>query len=605
MDFKNRELNQVPVPDVLGVYNPSDQLKRVFKFYKRSNSEMQLMTSVIEFEVNSQDDFLLVPLSYMHLEDNHVVEELCDLRNNFISIYPNSSAADISSTKKWLKELVMSNDYRILFLVVDKKNKIHGHLGLWQRDDLNLELDNVVKAPHSNALGLFSAAVTAIEKWINELVNVSELKLRVLESNKQATQFYIKNGYTEVSRKAMHWVANEDGSRILEESTAGKSNEAWITMKKSLEETPFGEKIIPTAGPSITAFEIAYVNDAVKTGWNSMHSDYSTRFSQHFGDYVGARYVIPTDSCTSALHLGLWALGVGPGDEVIVPDLTWVATANAVKYVGATPVFADINPQTWCIDPQSVEELITERTKAIIPVHLYGYVADIKSLQKIADDNNLFILQDAAPGIGSSFDGKGVAEFGDFTAFSFQGAKLLVSGEGGVLTTNNKDLYEKAFKIADVGRVPGTFWIDEYGKKMKMSNLTASLALGQMQSVERQIEKKRRIQEWYYDGLAGLDKLTFQMEQAGTRSIAWMTSINLSEYGVERDEVRRELLELGVDTRPVFPAISTYPIWDSTYTGQPVAKFVGSNSINLPSGVRLNRSTVKLICSQLIRVLNK
>ena len=605
MDFINRELDQVPAPDILGTYNPKDQLKRVFKFYKRSNSEMQLMTSVIEFEVNSQDDFSLVPLSHMHIESSKIVEELCNLRNDFISIYPNSSPADFSSTQIWLKELVISNDSRILFLVVDKKNRIHGHLGLWQRDDLNLELDNVLKAPHSKVPGLFGAAVIAIEKWINELVNVSELKLRVLESNEHAIKFYVKNGYSEISRKPMNWVSNGDGGRKLEESTGGESNEAWITMMKSLEEVPFSGKIIPTAGPSITAFEIAYVNDAVKTGWNSMHSDYSTRFSQHFGEYVGARYVIPTDSCTSALHLGLWALGVGPGDEVIIPDLTWVATANAVKYVGAKPVFADIDPQTWCMDPKSVEQLITERTKAIIPVHLYGYVADIKSLKRIADENNLFILQDAAPGIGSSFDGKGVAEFGDFTAFSFQGAKLLVSGEGGVLTTNNKDLYEKAFKIADVGRVPGTFWIDEYGKKMKMSNLTASLALGQMQSVERQIEKKRRIQEWYYQGLAALDKVSFQVEQKGTRSIAWMTSINVSEYGVDRDEVRRELLEMGVDTRPVFPAISTYPIWDNTYTGQPVAKFVGANSINLPSGVRLNKDTVSYICSQVIRVLNK
>ena len=605
MDFINRELDQVPAPDILGTYNPKDQLKRVFKFYKRSNSEMQLMTSVIEFEVNSQDDFLLVPLSHMHIQNSKIVEELCNLRNDFISIYPNSSPADFSSTQIWLKELVISNDSRILFLVVDKKNRIHGHLGLWQRDDLNLELDNVLKAPHSKVPGLFGAAVIAIEKWINELVNVSELNLRVLESNEHAIKFYVKNGYSEISRKPMNWVSNGQGGRNLEESTGGESNEAWITMMKSLEEVPFSGKIIPTAGPSITAFEIAYVNDAVKTGWNSMHSDYSTRFSQHFGEYVGARYVIPTDSCTSALHLGLWALGVGPGDEVIIPDLTWVATANAVKYVGAKPVFADIDPQTWCMDPKSVEQLITERTKAIIPVHLYGYVADIKSLKRIADENNLFILQDAAPGIGSSFDGKGVAEFGDFTAFSFQGAKLLVSGEGGVLTTNNKDLYEKAFKIADVGRVPGTFWIDEYGKKMKMSNLTASLALGQMQSVERQIEKKRRIQEWYYQGLAALGKVSFQVEQKGTRSIAWMTSINVSEYGVDRDEVRRELLEMGVDTRPVFPAISTYPIWDNTYTGQPVAKFVGANSINLPSGVRLNKDTVSYICSQVIRVLNK
>jgi perosamine synthetase len=290
---------------------------------------------------------------------------------------------------------------------------------------------------------------------------------------------------------------------------------------------------------------------------------------------------------------------------VIVPDLTWVATANAVKYVGAKPVFADIDSQTWCIDPRSVESLITPKTKAIIPVHLYGYVANIAELETIAKINNIYLLQDAAPGIGSSFNSKGVAEYGDFTAFSFQGAKLLVSGEGGVLTTNDKDLFNKAFKIADVGRKPGTFWIEEYGKKMKMSNLTAALALGQMQSVERQIEKKRKIRDWYREELSHLGKLKFQLEQTGTRSIAWMTSINLSEYEIDRDGFREDLYKLGVDTRPVFPAISTYPIWDKFYEGNPVSNWVGSNSINLPSGVRLNRNSIQYVCTQITRALEK
>jgi len=603
MDFNIREAEHIPAPDILGRYNTTLQLKKVFKFYKRSDTEQQLISNIIELQGSHKNNFSLVPISRIHLNNSDLIKELCDLRNSYISIYPNSSPADFESTRKWLQESVVENEARILFLVFDNSRKIHGHLGIWQRDEENLELDNVLKSPKFDEPGLFTEAVIAIEKWINELINASELKLRVLESNEHATKFYEKIGYTKISRQPMLWVNNQDGSKKLVEASSNVPNEAWITMSKNLEELPFDGKVIPTAGPSITAFEIAYVNDSVKTGWNSNHSDYLTMFSQHFGEYVGARFVIPTDSCTSALHLGLWALGVGPGDEVIVPDLTWVATANAVKYVGATPVFADIDPQTWCIDPKSIEKLITARTKAIIPVHLYGYVADIYAIEKIAKENNLHVLQDAAPGIGSSIDGKGVAEFGDFTAFSFQGAKLLVSGEGGVLTTNNQELFEKAFKIADVGRMPGTFWINEYGKKMKMSNLTASLALGQMQSVERQIEKKRKIQEWYYEGLAGLNKLSFQVEHAGTRSIAWMTSINLLEYGVDRDELRKKLYELGVDTRPVFPAISTYPIWDTAFTGQPVASSVGANSINLPSGVRLNKKAVDYICRQIIQSL--
>jgi perosamine synthetase len=600
MDFRLSESNNIPSTDVLGTYGLATQLRKVFTFYKRSKSNTQLMTSVIELEGNFNEKYLMVPLSQIHLEDLELTQKLCDFRNSFISIYPDSTIATLDSTKNWMNGSVVNNEDRILFLVVDTSGKIHGHLGIWYRNELTVELDNVLKSKDSNIPGLFSAAVEALEKWINEVINLSEISLRVLESNEHAVKFYQKLGYKSKSREEMMWISSAEGKNLVS-AIDGKSNEAWLVMVKSLEESVFEHDVIPTAGPSITAFEIAYVNDAVRTGWNSHHSDYLTTFSKVFGDYVGARYVIPTDSCTSALHLGLWALGVGPGDEVIVPDLTWVATANAVRYLGAKPVFADIDPATWCIDPKSVESLITSKTKVILPVHLYGFVANIQALEEIASKHNLFLLQDAAPGIGSSFGGKGVAEFGDFTAFSFQGAKLLVSGEGGALTTNNKELFEKAYKIADVGRRPGTFWIEEFGKKIKMSNLTAALALGQMQSVERQIEKKRRIQDWYHEGLSSLGKVKFQVEQNGTRSIAWMTSINISEYGIDRDGLRKELLKRGVDTRPVFPAISTYPIWDKTYLGSEISNSVGANSINLPSGVRLNKKSVDFICQQVIR----
>ena len=605
MDFRIRESSSVPETDSLGHFNQIEHLEKVFKFYKRSKTLHQAISSSVEISGEIGESFSLVPISVLHLEDNQLIELLCELRNSNIKIYPDSTPTTFESTKSWLKNSVVENDKRILFLVVDNFLNVQGHLGLWQRGDKTIELDNVLKSNECKVRGLFTLAVNAVESWINEVANVSELTLRVLDSNKHAKEFYEKLGYAVVSSTPMQWVTDSAGNKSLLESTSEMANDAWIGMSKSLEKGFEPGVTIPTAGPSITAFEIAFVEDAVRTGWNTHHSDYLTKFGKVFGEYVGAKYVIPTDSCTSALHLGLWALGIGPGDEVIVPDLTWVATANAVKYVGAKPIFADIDPQTWCIDPASVKKLITPKTKAIIPVHLYGFVANIPALEQIAAEHNLYLLQDAAPGIGSSIGGEGVAKFGDFTAFSFQGAKLLVSGEGGVLTTNNEELYERAFKIADVGRRPGTFWIEEYGKKIKMSNLTASLALGQMQSVERQIAKKRQIQDWYFDGLKSLPDLKFQEEAPDTRSIAWMTSINISAYKVERDKVRQELLTKGVDTRPVFPAISTYPIWDQIYTGQPISNFIGAHSINLPSGVRLSESAVGYICKQIIEVLKK
>jgi perosamine synthetase len=212
-------------------------------------------------------------------------------------------------------------------------------------------------------------------------------------------------------------------------------------------------------------------------------------------------------------------------------------------------------------------------------------------------------VQDAAPGIGSMYGSKGVATLGDFSCFSFQGAKLLVSGEGGVLTTNDEELFERAFKIGDSGRKPGTFWIESLGKKMKMSNLTASLALAQLQSAERQITRKRQIRTWYAEVLDGIEGVQLQQEAESTRSICWMTSVFVDREGFDRDALRLELLGSGIDTRPVFSPISRYPYWDQPRAENTVASRIGDNSINLPSGVRLSEPTIKRVAHTLKALL--
>ncbi len=202
--------------------------------------------------------------------------------------------------------------------------------------------------------------------------------------------------------------------------------------------SPMTNKTILTAGPSITQREIQYVLDAVEHGWNENHSGYIHRFEQAFAEYVGTRFALSTSSCTGALHLSLLALGVGPGDEVIVPEITWVATASAVKYVGATPVFVDIDRETWCLDPESAQRAITPRTKAIIPVHLYGHPTEMTPIRDLAKQHGLKILEDAAPALGAEVDGRKVGSLGDVAAFSFQGAKIMTCGEGGMLVTNDE-----------------------------------------------------------------------------------------------------------------------------------------------------------------------
>lgn len=282
-----------------------------------------------------------------------------------------------------------------------------------------------------------------------------------------------------------------------------------------------------------------------------------------------------------------------------------MATAQVVNYVGATPVFADIDPHHWCMDPESLKSRITPRTKAVMPVHLYGHPAKMDEITAIAKEHGLFIVEDAAPSIGAEFQGRRTGSFGDFAAFSFQGAKLVVTGEGGMLLTNDDDLYARARKLWDQGRVPGTFWIDTVGWKYKMSNIQAAIGLGQMQRVDALVAAKRRIFSWYEEGLAGVPGITLQHEADWARSIYWMSNITVGEEcPLSRDALIEALAAANVDTRPVFPTISQYPIWPVNGAPCPVAKRIGESSINLPSGVCLQKNQIDYVCRAIAKAVS-
>jgi perosamine synthetase len=357
--------------------------------------------------------------------------------------------------------------------------------------------------------------------------------------------------------------------------------------------------IILTAGPSISSRELAYTFDATENGWNLSHSCYIEKFERYFADYLGVNYAIATSSCTGALQIALMALDIGPGDEVIVPDMTWVATANAVRYVGATPIFADIEYDTWTLDAGAVEKLITNKTKVIIPAHLYGHPSNMAELVKISKKFNLHLIEDAAPAIGAEWEGRKCGTYGSFSAFSFQGAKLLVTGEGGMLVTNDESLYKKALKIWDQGRNPERqFWIDGDGVKFKMSNMQAAFGLAQIERVDEQIEMKRRIFSWYQEFLGGCKNITLNTEPSLGKSIYWMTSITINEgSGIERGDLIKHLKNNNIDSRIVFPSISKYPIWGRSVNPGVNAENVSLRGINLPSGVGRNKREIEYIAS--------
>jgi perosamine synthetase len=570
------------------------------KHLKSAKSFESLVNASSKFEID-QKEYLLVPFTPLDLsqENHHLLLKKWREVNQFA--YPTRFPVTLEGTKKWLEKAVLDNESRLLFWITDSNFLKLGHIGvLYSPETSSFEVDNVLRGEVGHP-GLMTEAMKCIENLVETELSLETISLRVLESNTHAVAFYENLNYKVIFKTPLIEVHEGDTLSLKPGSPAV---DTFLTMSKSLLESGSDPREILTAGPSISTREISYVSDAVTSGWNSRHSDYITRFANSFAEYVGAKYAIATSSCTGALHLSLMALGIGPGDEVIVPDVTWVATASAVMYTGAKPIFADINTNDWTINLDSLRSLINSKTKAIIPVHLYGYGAAMNQIMQIAHEYKLYVVEDAAPAIGTEINGKRAGTFGDFGCFSFQGAKLLVTGEGGMLVTDNEELFKRAKKNQDHGRKPGTFWIDELGHKYKMNNITAALGLAQIERAENQIFRKRRINSWYSANLSDIGSIAFQSESSGTRSICWMTSFTLSESSpISRDKLIYSLKQDGIDSRPVFPAISQYQIWQYQPKIQANAMRIGLTGINLPSGVLLGKSAIERVCVSVRKAL--
>jgi perosamine synthetase len=329
------------------------------------------------------------------------------------------------------------------------------------------------------------------------------------------------------------------------------------------------------------------------------------RFERAFAAYVGTRFALATSSGTGALHLGLVGLRVGMGDEVLVPEVAGVATANAVRYTRATPVFVDIDPETWCLDPDSARRAITSRTKAIVPVHLYGHPADMESLTHLAREFGLKVLEDVAPAVGAEVGGRKAGSLGDLACFSFQGARLMTTGEGGMLVTNDEALFERVKLLADhnhPSRDPSAI-----SYKYTMSNLQAALGLAQLERLEEMIAKKRLIHRWYRERLRGVAGMRLNVERPWARNVSWMTSVVLdSGTGISRDGVMASLSRRQIGCRPFFPPLSSLPMFYSRTERadrNPVAYRVAGQGINLPSGHNLTEEDVDRVCAALRETL--
>jgi perosamine synthetase len=363
-------------------------------------------------------------------------------------------------------------------------------------------------------------------------------------------------------------------------------------------------KFIPVSEPSITQKEIDYVLDAVKSGWVSSIGEYIEKFERRFAEFVGTKYALTTSNGTTGLHLALVTFGIGDGDEVIVPDLTFIATANAVTYTGAKPVFADVDPETWCIDPEDIRRKITSKTKAIIPVHLYGHPADMDAINEIAKEYGLFVLEDAAEAHGAEYKRKKVGSLGHAGVFSFYGNKIITTGEGGIITTNDEKFYERARYLRDQAMSKEKrYWHTDIGFNYRMTNIQAALGLAQLERIEELIEKKRQIFKWYKEYLGDIEGIRLNPEKEWAKNVYWMVCMVMdNNFGITRDELMKKLKEKGIDTRPFFYPISQMPMYNYGIINN-VAYKISQVGLNLPSGVNLDKDEAEYICENIRKII--
>lgn len=358
---------------------------------------------------------------------------------------------------------------------------------------------------------------------------------------------------------------------------------------------------IPIYKTTLIDREANYVRDCLRSGWISSKGKFVNRFEKSFAEFIDGGYATSVTNGTVALHLALHTLGIGPGDEVIVPTLTYIAPVNAIAYVGAKPVFVDALPTSWNLDVSQIEAKITAKTKAVLAVHLYGAFCDMVTLRKICRQHRLLLVEDAAEAFGSKLRGKFAGTWGDISTFSFFGNKTITTGEGGMVVSSRPSLVRRAayLKSQAVSR-KREYWHEEIGFNHRMTNICAAIGLAQLEHANSILRAKRRLAGWYRHALEGA-KVRFQEEPAGSIHSQWLVSIIVGS-GDLRNRVRRHLAKHGVETRPLFHPAHTMPVFREKRR-YPVAEDLGTKGLSLPSYPQLTKPQIDRICRWILEVI--
>ncbi len=367
---------------------------------------------------------------------------------------------------------------------------------------------------------------------------------------------------------------------------------------------------IPVMEPSLGGNELKYISDCITSNWISSRGEYVTRFEQQFAEYIGVKYALSASSGTTALHLALLGLDIGPGDEVIVPDLTFGASANVVYHCGATPVFVDVDRETWTIDVADVAANITPRTKAIMPVHIYGHPADMQPVLDVANRHGLYVVEDCAEAMGAEYRGQRVGGIGDVGMFSFFANKIITTGEGGMVTTNNPDIYEKMSVLRSHGMQDGKrYWHLYPGYNYRMTNLQAAIGLAQLERVDDFLSYRKKVVARYNEQLDGLPGITRPPEAAWAKSVYWLYSILVDEdaAGISRDELIDRLAERNIETRQFFYPLHVQPAYREQAGGGdfPTSTLLAERGMNLPTANNIKLEDVDRVCASIQHALKE
>ena len=372
--------------------------------------------------------------------------------------------------------------------------------------------------------------------------------------------------------------------------------------------TPARPQRIPVAEPALLGNELKYVTECITTNWISSQGSFVRRFETEFAARLGVPHALAVSNGTVALHLALKAFDIGPGDEVIVPDLTFAATINSVLHAGATPVIVDVDPLTWNIDPEAITAVITPRTRAIMPVHLYGQPADMDAIMALAERHNLIVIEDAAEAAGTLYKGRPCGSIGHAGTFSFFSNKVITTGEGGMVVFRDDRAAERGKRLRDHGMNPAKrYWHDEVGFNYRLTNLQAAIGCAQLEQFDGFIARKQAIAKAYRARLGHIDGLRLPVEIAGSRNSYWMVSViaELERAGLDRDAFMARLSKAGIETRPLFYPLHEMPPYRA-YAGNrafPHATKLSARGLSLPSGITLTDGQLDYVCGVIERCL--